>query len=90
MNYIMKNCEIISYYNYFQMPDECCHGFRTSQGARGFDRVHRIVTLNTFPWFLLELYSRSSGQKLLLATEMFDITLLALVNHVTFPTQGGG
>jgi len=44
----MKNCEIISYYNYFQMPDECCHGFRTSQGARGFDCVHHKVTLNTF------------------------------------------
>ena len=41
-------------------------------------------------WFLLGLYSRSSERKLLLATEMFDITLLALVNHVTFPTQGDG
>lgn len=68
------------------MPDECCHGFRTSQGARGFDCAHHMVALNTFSWFLLELYSRSSEQKLLLATKMFDITLLALVNHVTFPT----
>lgn len=44
----MKNCEIISYYNYFQMPDECCHGLRTSQGARGFDRAYHTVALNTF------------------------------------------
>jgi hypothetical protein len=56
----MKNCEIISYYNYFQMPDECCHGYRTSQGARGFDRAHHVVALNTLLWFLLELCSRLS------------------------------
>jgi hypothetical protein len=72
------------------MPDECCHGLRTSQGARGYDSAHHLGgALNTLLWFLLELSLPFKCQKLCFATKMFEITLLAFVNHVTFPTRGG-